>query len=127
MTHDNAGYLAIIVTLLTGFSVTLWKGASMITSMQAAITELRAMFIELKAGLADLKEIPLLKQRISTLEDVVQKSMTSRMETFHTKMETVWAKLFSMDKHQAVHEAHASYREKLPTHPEIHVKVEEEE
>lgn len=98
---NDKALISICITLLGALVTIVWKAGSLVSTLTSALTELRATVAELKAGLEAIKDYPLIKQRVEQLEDVVHKSLTQRTDT-------LWQKVFSMDKHIAVRDARAS-------------------
>jgi hypothetical protein len=90
----GATEIALVGTTVTLID-TVWKASSLATQMTSAITELRASVAKIEIGLVQLAEIPLLKQRVELIESVVNRDVRE-------KLQTVWLKVFSHDKHIAV-------------------------
>ena len=95
MTAATAGLLVAVATLVLTLLGIVWKGATIAGEMHAGLAELRATVAELKEGLKQLAEVPVLRIRVTTLENITS-TLTSKYEAVHLK-------LFSHDKHIAVH------------------------
>ena len=104
--HDTA-ILSLCVTLVLALVGVVWKAGGLIGTMTSALAELRTTIAELKAGLEHVRDFPLVKQRVEQLEDIVQRNLTARVET-------LWAKVFSLDSHRAVQEAVEKERQHRP-------------
>ena len=98
MTATEVGLAVAAATLLMTLLGIVWKGAVIAGEMHAGLAELRATVAELKEGLKQLAEVPLLKQRVEQLEHILHSDVRGRLAT-------VWDKLFSLDKRQAVQAA----------------------
>ena len=106
MTEDIAikiafGQLIVIAGLI-------WKGSAVITELKEAIkherearTLLASALEKVQIGLAALNTVPLHELRIKTLEDALG-------ATSH-RLDSVWRKVFSLDRHVAVVRAHSSH------------------
>ncbi len=86
--------ISLCVTLLGALVTVVWRTAGLTSTMQAMITELRKTVEELREDLKQLKVIPLLEQRIATLEKL--------HDSLSHKVSSLWQKTFSLDRHVAV-------------------------
>jgi C4-dicarboxylate-specific signal transduction histidine kinase len=91
----------LCVSLLGSLIAVTWRAAAhattqatLTTTMQTMIAELKLAIENLREDLKQLKAIPLLEQRISTLEKL--------HDSLSHKVSSVWQKLFSHDRHIAV-------------------------
>jgi hypothetical protein len=98
---NDKALISICITLMGALITVVWRAGGLVATLTSALAELRATVAELKAGLEHVRDYPVLRQRVETLEDVVRSSLTS-------KVESLWAKVFSLDKHFAVKEARES-------------------
>lgn len=106
MTEDTIvkiafGQLLIIAGLI-------WRGSAVITELKEAIRherearELLSSALEkVQVALAALNAVPMHELRIKTLEDAVA-GLAHRLDS-------VWRKVFSLDKHVAVVRAHSGH------------------
>ena len=100
MSPTSVGMLTAILALLITLFGIVWKGATIAGEMHAGLAELRATVAELKDGLKQLAEVPVLRRRVETLETVATATVS--------KVEDLWRKAFSTDKHLAVLQAQRS-------------------
>lgn len=102
MSDREVELLGLCITLFLGILGTTWKASATISAMNAALLELRVTVGKLEMGLAQLgahaAEQALLAQRVTQLEDVVRKELTS-------KVTQIWDKLFSLREQAAVRAA----------------------
>ena len=110
MNAATIGLSVAVATLVLTLLGIVWKGATIAGEMHAGLAELRATVAELKDGLKQLAEVPVLRTRVSTLESVTT-SLTSKVELMHSK-------IFSHDKHLAVHSA------RLKSSPDLSKDIE---
>ena len=94
---DRQLVLALIglsITLLGSLIVTVWRASALVTQLRLALEAVRSSITKIELGLSRLEMIPVHENRIGQLEQLVAH--------LGEKVETLWRKLFSVDKHVAV-------------------------
>lgn len=91
MVSVAVGLAALAVTLLGALIVTVWKAASIVTTLTALVGTMQAEITALKAGLERLNTIPLHEQRIGQLEQLVKSipALLSRVATLEQRVGSV--------------------------------------
>lgn len=94
MSNETAVLLPICVTLLLALVATVWRASAMMSKLEAALDSVQKTIATMTAKLERLDAIPVHERRIIVLEDALR-TATSRIDT-------VWRKMFSLDKRVAV-------------------------
>ena len=124
MTSAEVGLLSLCITLLIALAGVIWKAATLLTELQKMIEGVKDSVLSIKAEIAESAaaraEIPLLKQRVGVLEEVVQHEVKGRLST-------IWDRLYSSDKHRAVVAQRVKAIERRASQPDIDLTNDDDE
>ena len=111
MTGNVIALIGVVFSILSALAIIVYRGGQVVTEVRTALAELRVMIAELRAGMATLHDYPITVKRVEQLEDV--------HSTLASRVDTLWEKVFSLDKVRAVNEAVEKEKERRASRPDL--------